>query len=85
MQDKFKKQFKFEKIGYVQRGGSPTVKDKIFANLLAIQTMNSIFNNEFNIALGMNKENIFTQNIQNALKAKSNFNKNLYDLYLSNL
>lgn len=85
LQDKFKKQFKFEKIGYVQRGGSPTVKDKIFANLLAIQTMNSIFNNEFNIALGMNKENIFTQNIQNALKAKSNFNKNLYDLYLSNL
>lgn len=85
LQEKFNKQFKFEKIGYVQRGGSPTVKDKIFASLLAIQTTNSIKNNEFNIAIGMNKENIFTKNLSAVLKAKSNFNKNLYELYLSNL
>lgn len=82
---KFKKQFKYEKIGYVQRGGSPTVKDKIFANLLAIQTMNSILNNELNIAIGMKKENIFTIKLSSVLNAKSNFNKNLYNLFLSNL
>ena len=85
LQEKFNKQFKFEKIGYVQRGGSPTVKDKIFAALLAIQTTNSIKNNEYNIAVGLNKENIFTKDLNLVLKAKSNFNKNLYDLYLSNL
>jgi len=84
-EQKFNKQFKFEKIGYVQRGGSPTVKDKIYANLLAIQTINSIKNNEFNIAIGMHKENIFTTPLQKTLNAKSNFNKNLYELYLSNL
>lgn len=84
-ENKFKKQFKFEKIGYVQRGGSPTIKDKIFANLLAIQTMNSILNNELNIAIGMQKENIFTMPLDKVLSTKSNFNKNLYELYLSNL
>lgn len=84
LQKKFNKQFKFEKIGYVQRGGSPTVKDKIFANLLAIQTVNSILNGEFNVAIGMNKENIFTKDVFSALKAKSNFNANLYELFLSN-
>lgn len=84
LETKFKKQFKFEKLGYIQRGGSPTVKDKIFANLLAIQTMNSILKGEFDIAVGMNKENIFTKDIKDVLKAKSNFNKNLYDLFLSN-
>lgn len=82
---KFKKQFKFEKIGYIQRGGEPTVKDKIFANLLAIQTMNNILNGETNIAIGMQKENIFNFPLDNILSAESNFNKNLYDLYLSNL
>ncbi|MGN1208215.1 MAG: ATP-dependent 6-phosphofructokinase, partial [Christensenellales bacterium] len=85
LQNKFKKQFKFEKIGYVQRGGSPTVKDKIFANLLAIQTINCIKNGELNVAIGMNKENIFSKDISECLKAKSNFNKNLYELFLSNL
>lgn len=84
-QKKFKKQFKFQNIGYVQRGGEPTVKDKIFANLLAIQTMNSILKQEFNIAIGMQKENIFTIPLKEALNKESNFNKNLYDLYLSNL
>lgn len=85
LEKKFNKQFKFEKIGYVQRGGSPTVKDKIFANLLAIQTTNSILKGEVNVAIGMNKENIFTKDLKTVLKAKSNFNKNLYGLYLSNL
>lgn len=84
-QKKFKKQFKFERIGYIQRGGEPTVKDKIFANLLAIQTMNNILNNELNVAIGMQKENIFNCPLDNVLKSESNFNKNLYDLYLSNL
>lgn len=82
---KFKKQFKFERIGYVQRGGEPTVKDKIFANLLAIQTMNSILAEEFNIAIGMEKENIFTYPLKDILQAESNFNYNLYNLFLSNL
>jgi len=84
-QKKFKKQFKFERIGYIQRGGEPTVKDKIFANLLAIQTMNNILNNEVNVAIGMQKENIFNTSLDNVLKSESNFNKNLYELYLSNL
>lgn len=85
LEEKFKKQFKFEKIGYVQRGGSPTVKDKIFANLLAIKTLNCILEGISNVAIGMNKENIFSQELKTCLKAKSNFNKNLYELYLSNL
>ncbi|MBE5745906.1 MAG: ATP-dependent 6-phosphofructokinase [Clostridiales bacterium] len=84
-QKKFKKQFKFEHIGYIQRGGEPTVKDKIFANLLAIQTMNSILKGEFNIAIGMQKESIFNIPLKEALTKESNFNKNLYELYLSNL
>lgn len=84
-QKKFKKQFKFERIGYIQRGGEPTVKDKIFANLLAIQTMNSLLTGETNIAIGMEKENIFTKDLNEILNAESNFNFNLYNLYLSNL
>lgn len=82
---KFKKQFKFERIGYTQRGGSPTVKDKIYANLLAIQTMNNILNGEFNIAIGMKKEQIFNISLNDILNKESNFNKNLYDLFISNL
>ena len=82
---KFKKQFKFERIGYTQRGGSPTVKDKIYANLLAIQTMNNILNGEFNIAIGMKKEKIFNISLNDILNKESNFNKNLYDLFISNL
>lgn len=85
LQEKTKKQFKFERLGYVQRGGEPTVKDKIFANLLAIQTVNSIMAGETNIAIGMKKENIFTTSLEKVLSAKSNFNTNLYNLFLSNL
>lgn len=85
LSQKFNKVFKFEKIGYVQRGGSPTIKDRIFANLLAFKTLELLKTKTYNQAIGMNKENVFSMPLDKALNVNNNFNSNLYELYLSSL
>lgn len=85
LSQKFNKTFKFEKIGYVQRGGSPTIKDRIFANLLAFKTLELLKTKTYNQAIGMNKENVFNMPLDKALNVNNNFNSNLYELYLSSL
>lgn len=82
---KFNKTFKFQVIGYVQRGGSPTIKDRIFANLLAFKTLELLKTKTYNQAIGMNKENVFNMQLDKALNVNNNFNSNLYELYLSSL
>lgn len=82
---KFNKTFKFEVIGYVQRGGSPTIKDRIFANLLAFKTLELLKTKTYNQAIGMNKENVFNMPLDKALNVNNNFNSDLYELYLSSL
>lgn len=85
LSQKFNKVFKFEKIGYVQRGGSPTIKDRIFASLLAFKTLELLKSKTYNQAIGMNKENVFNMPLEKALNINNNFNSNLYELYLSSL
>lgn len=85
LSQKFNKVFKFEKIGYVQRGGAPTIKDRIFANLLAFKTLELLKSKTYNQAIGMNKENVFNMPLEKALNINNNFNSNLYELYLSSL
>lgn len=82
---RFNKTFKFEKIGYVQRGGSPTIKDRIFANLLAFKTLELLKSKTYNQAIGMNKENVVSMPLSEALNIDNNFNSNLYNLYLQSL
>lgn len=54
-------------LGYVQRGTSPSVYDRIYAKILAKGTIDLINKKDFNWALGINNNNLILLDIPNAL------------------
>lgn len=60
-------------IGYVQRGTSPSVYDRIYAKMLANSTFEFINKEKFNFALGVDNDEIISIDLEKAL-TKNNKN-----------
>lgn len=77
------KTFKTEVMGYLQRGGSPTVYDRKFAMELAVKSIELIEKNEFNKAIGIKNGKIYCVDIEGVITEKTNFNFELYELFFN--
>ena len=71
-------------MGYIQRGGSPSVLDRIYATQFGISAVTSLREGSYNIALGVDSDNVFAVPVEDAIGAKQNFQYNLY-IQLRNL
>lgn len=71
-------------LGYIQRGGSPSVLDRIYATQFGISAVTSLREGSYNIALGVDSDNVFAVPVEDAIGAKQNFQYNLY-IQLRNL
>lgn len=68
-------------LGYIQRGGRPTVEDRILAMQFAVCAIKCVLDEIYNVAVGIVDNKIITKDIQEALNAKNDFNYELYNLY----
>lgn len=75
------KQFKPNILGYLQRGGAPTSREKLFAIELACETVQNILNSNYNKAIGIKNDVIFSQDIVKALNEKSRTSGKLKKIY----
>ena len=66
-------------LGHVQRGGSPTMADRILATRLAVKAVESLRDeNSVTSAIGIKGNQIITVPIEQAFKGKKVFNEELY-------
>lgn len=65
-------------VGHVQRGGSPSAKDRILALKFGISAVELLMNNKSG-AIGIVKDEIINCPIVNALNGSRNFNIDLYN------
>lgn len=65
-------------VGYVQRGGAPTVMDRLLAIQLGINAIELISKGTFNVALGIRNNNIFYMKLNEVYSLNDEFNKLLY-------
>jgi len=65
-------------LGHVQRGGSPTVRDRVVASQLGHYAVELLFKGIGNRVLGFYKGNIVDYDIQEALSMKKPFESDLY-------
>lgn len=70
-------------LGYTQRGGKPTVADKILGLQYGVRALKEIMEGRFGIAIGVLGDNTVTLPIMDALNAPSNFNYELFDLFVT--
>lgn len=64
-------------LGYVQRGGVPTVQDRILASDFGYDAVNLLISGKSGLVLGYKNGKIIELDIDKALEAKKEFNKDL--------
>ena len=67
-------------LGHVQRGGSPTVRDRVVASEMGYYAVNLLDKGIGNRVVAMQNGKIVDFDIQEALAMKKPFDKNLYDI-----
>lgn len=73
--------FRYSIVGYIQRGGSPSVEDKALAMQYAVRAMELVEDGIFNRAIGMRNNKVFDEDIDTALNAEYDFNYDLLNLF----
>ena len=65
-------------LGHVQRGGSPTIRDRVVASLMGCKVVDNILDKKFNKAIALRCDKVINIDIDEALKCKKNIDLNLY-------
>ena len=66
--------------GYIQRGGSPTEKDRLIATMTAAKAVDLLYDDEDSKAVGVFNGKVVAMDLKEALEVKGEFNRGLYDL-----
>ena len=66
--------------GYIQRGGSPTEKDRRLATVTAAQAVELLFNDSDSKAIGVSRGELIEMDLGDALKVEPVFRSELYEL-----
>lgn len=67
-------------LGHVQRGGSPTVKDRILASRLGAEAVKQLVNGQSQKAIGIVNDQLSTCSIEEAISKHKEFPKELINL-----
>ncbi len=67
-------------LGHVQRGGSPSVKDRVMASYMGNYAVNLILNNKRSRVVAVKNNKIIDIDINEALKMPKDFDYDLYDV-----
>ncbi len=70
-------------LGYIQRGGSPSVYDRTLAVQLGVRAVDMIVKGEFNRALGIKGHSVFDVEMDAASDAETNFNYDLLNIFIT--
>lgn len=67
-------------LGHIQRGGTPTAFDRILGSKMGSKAVELLLNGEKNEAIGIKCNEIFSQNIEEALNVKRTFDREMYEM-----
>jgi len=66
--------------GYIQRGGSPTEKDRRLATVMAAKAVELLYNDSDSKAIGVSAGELIEMDLVEALQVKPVFRADLYEL-----
>lgn len=66
--------------GYIQRGGSPSEKDRRLATVTAAKAVDLLYNDAQSKAIGVSRGEVIELDLGEALNIKPEFNRSLYEL-----
>lgn len=66
--------------GHIQRGGTPSGRDRILASMMAAKAVQLLFDDECSKAIGICNGEIIAYDLEGALKLKREFQRDLYKI-----
>lgn len=66
--------------GYIQRGGTPTGRDRMLASVMASKAVKLLYDDERSKAIGIINNEITAVDLTDALEMKKEFRKDLYEI-----
>ncbi len=70
-------------LGYIQRGGTPSVRDRQLASMWGVSAVECFKNEEYGIALGYNDHKVIKTTIKDAVDSEDVFDEQMYHNFLS--
>ena len=67
-------------LGYIQRGGTPTARDRILASQMGCEAVNLLISDSSSQAIGISGDEIIHYDLEKALEMKRKHNKSLMEL-----
>lgn len=80
IEEKTGKETRLIVLSYLQRGGSPTMNDRMLATLCGAKAVELLVAGKGNMAVGTRNGNIIAEDLKKALNAERRFDENLYEL-----
>lgn len=80
IEERTSKETKLVTLSYLQRGGSPTMNDRMLATLCGAKAVELLSNGKGNRAVGSVAGKIVDYDIEDSLKMSSDFNEEMYQL-----
>ena len=74
-------EFKCSQVGYIQRGGAPSVGDRTLAMQFGVRAVELLLKGIFNKALGIRGNQIFETSLTESLHSDYNYNYELLNLF----
>ncbi len=68
-------------LGYIQRGGSPTVSDRILAMRYAVESVTNAITKKFGFVLGLRADKIIKESLNNFKNFSPNFEEELFEQF----
>ncbi len=68
-------------LGYIQRGGAPSVEDRLLAMQYGVKAIELLVSGKHNRAIGIKNGKIIDVSMEAAIDTNSNFNEVLFDLF----
>ncbi len=68
-------------LGYMQRGGNPTVRDRMLALRFGVSAVECVKKGILNVALGVNNDKLIATPLEKAVEMSSNFRDDLYQSF----
>lgn len=70
-------------LGYIQRGGAPSVRDRMLALEYSVRAVELLVAGKFNRAIGIKNNKIIDVPMQTAVESTGNFNETMYDQFVA--
>ena len=68
-------------LGYIQRGGAPSVEDRLLAMQYGVKAIELLVSGKHNRAIGIKNGKIIDVSMETAIDTNTNFNEVLFDLF----